>query len=99
MKAFKRLSIDPLTVYGTLCIKSRSATRPGGAGCVARVDEEIAIVQPKIVVIMGEDALKTLNELYLPLTRPISNSRASYNACPRRSTRSMSRTDSSLDEE
>ena len=40
--------------------------------CVARVVEEIAIVQPKIVVVMGPDALLTLNELALPLAREIA---------------------------
>jgi uracil-DNA glycosylase len=39
--------------------------------CVARLVEEIAIVQPKIVVVMGEDALEVLNELSLPLARPV----------------------------
>ena len=29
--------------------------------------EEIAIVQPRIVVVMGERALTTLNELAVPL--------------------------------
>jgi uracil-DNA glycosylase len=38
--------------------------------CVARIAEEIAIVQPKIVVVMGEDALAVLNDLGLPLARP-----------------------------
>ena len=33
--------------------------------------EEIAIVQPRIVVVMGEDALATLNELELPLAEPV----------------------------
>ena len=39
--------------------------------CVARLVEEIAIVQPKIVVVMGPDALDVLNELQLPLAREI----------------------------
>ena len=33
--------------------------------------EEIAIVQPRIVVVMGERALATLNDLELPLARRI----------------------------
>lgn len=68
MKAFKRLSIDPLSVYGTLCVKC-PLPDPSLAdfGCVARVLEEIAIVQPKIVVVMGLEALHTLNDLELPL--------------------------------
>ena len=56
MKAFKRLAIDPLAVYGTLCVKCPVPdTSLADPGCVARVAEEIAIVQPKIVVVMGEE--------------------------------------------
>lgn len=73
MKAFKRLSIDPLAVYGTLCVKCPLAD-PALAdfGCVSRVLEEIAIVQPKIVVVMGQEALETLNDLDVPLARQIA---------------------------
>jgi uracil-DNA glycosylase len=39
--------------------------------CQARLIEEIAIVQPKIVVVMGMEALDCLNELALPLAREV----------------------------
>jgi uracil-DNA glycosylase len=72
MKSFKRLSIDPLAVYGTLCVKcplgDPSLAEPA---CVARVVEELAIVQPRIVVVMGADALAALNDLDIPLARPL----------------------------
>ena len=72
MKSLKRLSIDPLAVYGTLCVKCPvSDSSLADFGCVARVVEEIAIVQPKIVVVMGADALRTLGELDIPLERPL----------------------------
>jgi uracil-DNA glycosylase family 4 len=72
MKSLKRLSIDPLAVYGTLCVKCPvSDTSLADFGCVARVVEEIAIVQPKIVVVMGPEALSTLGELDIPLARPL----------------------------
>jgi uracil-DNA glycosylase family 4 len=72
MKAFKRLAIDPLAVYGTLCVKCPvTDTALADPGCVARIAEEIAIVQPKMIVVMGEDALMTLNDLALPLARPV----------------------------
>ena len=45
--------------------------RPGAEECVARLVEELAIVQPKIVVVMGEPALRILNGLEVPLSRPI----------------------------
>ena len=72
MKAFKRLAIDPLAIYGTLCVKCPvSDTSLADPGCVARIAEEIAIVGPKIVVVMGEDALATLNDLELALAAPV----------------------------
>ena len=68
MKSFKRLSIDPLAVYGTLCVKCPIADPEQAADeCVARLVEEVAVVQPRIVVVMGERALATLNRLELPL--------------------------------
>jgi uracil-DNA glycosylase family 4 len=72
MKSLKRLNIDPLAVYGTLCVKCPVAdTDLAAEDCIARVMEEIAIVQPRIVVVMGERALVALNELELPLARVI----------------------------
>ena len=72
MKSFKRLGIDPLVVYGTLCAKCPIPEPDLAAGeCVARLVEELAIVQPKIVVVMGEPALRVLNGLSVPLSRPI----------------------------
>jgi uracil-DNA glycosylase family 4 len=68
MKSLRRLQIDPLTVYGTLFIKCPVAdTSLADPDCLARVAEEIAIVSPKIIVLMGVDALDALDELALPL--------------------------------
>ena len=64
MKSLKRLQIDPLAVYGTLCVKCPlSDASLADDACIARVAEEIAIVAPKIVVAMGAEALQALNEL------------------------------------
>ena len=72
MKSLKRLSIDPLAVYGTLCVKCPlSDSSLADFACVSRVVEEIAIVQPKIVVVMGADALAALNEMEIPLSRTV----------------------------
>jgi uracil-DNA glycosylase family 4 len=72
MKSLKRLSIDPLAVYGTLCAKCPlSDSSLADYACVARVVEEIAIVQPKIIVVMGSEALATLGEMDIPLARPL----------------------------
>jgi len=74
MKALKRLQVDPLAVYGTLFVKcpvgDPSLADPA---CVARVVEELAIVQPKIVVAMGDDAVAALNDLDVPLARPVEH--------------------------
>jgi uracil-DNA glycosylase family 4 len=72
MKSLKRLAIDPLAVYGTLCVKCPVAD-PAMAdpGCVARLAEELAIVSPKLVVVMGAEALATVNELDIPLAHTI----------------------------
>ena len=53
MKSFKRLAMDPTHA---------------SESCIARVAEEIAIVQPRMIVVMGDEALETLNDLELPLS-------------------------------
>ena len=73
MKSLKRLQIDPLAVYGTLCVKCPlSDPSLADPACVARVVQEIAIVQPKIVVVMGADALAALSEMDIPLARELT---------------------------
>jgi uracil-DNA glycosylase len=76
MKALKRLEIDPLAVYGTVCVKCPVAdTALAAPECVARLVEEIAIVGPRIVVVMGDEALEVLNDLALPLARRLTPTR------------------------
>ncbi len=73
MKSFKRLGIDPIVVFGSLCIKCPTSDPSlSSEECVGRLAEEIAIVQPRIVVIMGEQALGVLNRLQLPLAEVLS---------------------------
>ena len=68
MKSFKRLGIDPLVVYGTLCVKCPVADPSlADPACVARLLEELTIVAPRMVVVMGLEALDVLNELGVPL--------------------------------
>jgi len=72
MKSFKRLNIDPTVVYGTVCAKCPvEDPADADADCVARVADEFNIVEPKIVVIMGEDALSILNGLDISLSRTV----------------------------
>jgi uracil-DNA glycosylase family 4 len=68
MKSLKRLGIDPLSVYGTLCVKCPvSDPSLADPACLARLVEELAIVDPKIVVVMGEAALAVVNDQDVPL--------------------------------
>jgi uracil-DNA glycosylase len=67
-KSLRRLAIDPLAVYGTLCVKCPvSDPALADPACVSRLAEEIAIVQPKIIVVMGPEALAVVSELDVPL--------------------------------
>jgi uracil-DNA glycosylase len=72
MKSLRRLGIDPLAVYGTLSVKCPVADPSlADPACIGRLVQELAIVQPAIVVVMGEDALHVLNDLEVPLARTI----------------------------
>ena len=73
MKSLKRLGIDPLCVYGTLCVKCPvSDPSLADPACLARLIEELAIVEPKIVVVMGEAALAVLNDQDVPLASEVA---------------------------
>jgi uracil-DNA glycosylase len=73
MKSLKRLGIDPLAVYGTLCVKCPvSDPALADPACLARLIEELAIVDPKIVVVMGEAALAVLNDQDVPLASEVT---------------------------
>ena len=64
VKSLQRLHIDPLAVYGTNCFKFDGGDEEQAAEWLLR---ELHIVQPKLLVVMGEDALAFLNELGFPL--------------------------------
>jgi uracil-DNA glycosylase family 4 len=65
LKSLQRLRVDPLAVYGTNCLKFAGGDPEEARPWLVR---EIHIVQPKVVVVMGEDALAFLNELEFPLS-------------------------------
>jgi uracil-DNA glycosylase len=72
MKSFKRLGIDPLAVYGTVFVKCPvHDTEQSAPECRARVLEELAVVQPRIVVVMGEEAREELNALKVPMAAEV----------------------------
>jgi uracil-DNA glycosylase len=64
LKSLQRLHVDPLAVYGTNSLKF--ADQPE-ADAKPWLERELHIVQPKLVVVMGDEALAFLNELQFPL--------------------------------
>ncbi len=76
LKSVKRLGIDPLVVYGTNCVKCADGNPDeAAAACPAWLIREIAITEPKIVVVMGDEVVETLNDLAVPLSRPLDADR------------------------
>jgi uracil-DNA glycosylase len=65
LKSLQRLHVDPLAVYGTNCLKFGTEDPADAASWLTR---EIHIVQPKLVVVMGEAAVAFLNGLRFPLS-------------------------------
>ena len=65
LKSLQRLRVDPLAVYGTNCLKLAGQPEAEARAWLVR---EIHIVQPKLVVVMGEHAREFLNALEFPLS-------------------------------
>jgi uracil-DNA glycosylase family 4 len=68
LKSLQRLRVDPLAVYGTNCLKFAGGDEEEARPWLAR---ELHIVQPKLIVVMGEPALAFLNSLEFPLADPL----------------------------
>jgi uracil-DNA glycosylase len=68
LKSFERLGVDPLAVYGTNCLKFGTEDPEQAAAWLTR---ELHIVQPKLLVVMGEQAVEFLNGLDFPLSDPL----------------------------
>jgi uracil-DNA glycosylase family 4 len=64
LKSLQRLGVDPMAVYGTNCLKLADQAEDEARPWLAR---ELHIVQPKLVVAMGEETLRFLNEVEFPL--------------------------------
>ena len=76
LKSVQRLDIDPLLVYGTNVVKLGGDHGRDESELAERVYpmwllRELHIVQPKIVVVMGEDTLAVVNGLDLALAKPL----------------------------
>ena len=69
LKSLQRLQVDPLAVYGTNCLKFGTEDPADAAAWLTR---ELHIVQPKLVVAMGERSVAFLNELRFPLSDPVA---------------------------
>ena len=66
IKSLQRLNVDPLAVYGTNCLKFAGQKPEEARSMLTR---ELHIVQPKLIVAMGDDTLRFLNGLDFPLER------------------------------
>ncbi len=69
IKSLQRLHVDPMEVYGTNCVKFAGCDLALAAEWLRR---ELRIVEPKLVVVMGEDALDFLNGIAFPLSAAVS---------------------------
>jgi uracil-DNA glycosylase len=68
LKSLQRLGVDPLAVYGTNCLKFGTEEPDEASGWLLR---ELHIVQPKLLVVMGERAVAFVNDLRFPLADPL----------------------------
>jgi uracil-DNA glycosylase family 4 len=68
LKSLQRLRVDPMAVYGTNCLKFGGESFEEAAPWLTR---ELHIVQPKLLVLMGEQTVQFVNRLEFPLADPI----------------------------
>jgi uracil-DNA glycosylase family 4 len=72
MKGCQKLGIDSLILYGTNIIKCANVQEEEARErCSPYLVRELMVVQPKLVVIMGEAALQAMNALDFPLAQPL----------------------------
>ncbi len=67
-RSLERLDVDPAEVYGTNCVKFAAARDDACRDWFAR---ELRIVQPRLMVVMGDDTLEFVNRSEFPLSRPL----------------------------
>jgi uracil-DNA glycosylase family 4 len=68
IKSLQRLHVDPMEVYGTNAVKFAGCDLELAAEWLRR---ELRIVEPKLLVVMGDDALEFLNGSGFQLARPV----------------------------
>ena len=71
LKSLQRLHVDPLAVYGTNCFKFGTESQEDAAAWLTR---ELLIVQPKLIVAMGEKTGSFLGDIRFPLADPVDAS-------------------------
>jgi uracil-DNA glycosylase len=76
LKSMQRLGIDPLVLYGTLCIKCGGDGDDPAAGedvapFLPWLSREIQIVQPALIVPMGERVVEAMNGMGHPMAEPL----------------------------
>ena len=72
MKSCQRLKIDPLQLYGTNVVKCGELREAHPeAKCLDHLRRELAIVNPKLIVAMGEETVAALNAVKVPLAREL----------------------------
>jgi uracil-DNA glycosylase family 4 len=64
LKSIQRLRVDPMAIYGTNCLKYEEEPLEEAQGWLRR---EIHIVEPKLIVVMGDEVRSFLNSLEFPL--------------------------------
>jgi uracil-DNA glycosylase family 4 len=65
LKSVQRLRVDPMAIYGTNVVKYEGEENEEALRFLRR---ELHVVQPKIIVVMGQDALACLNAVRFPLS-------------------------------
>ena len=68
LKSLQRLRVDPMSVYGTNCLKFGTEDPADAATWLTR---ELYIVQPKLIVVMGERSVAFVDDLEFPLSDPL----------------------------
>jgi uracil-DNA glycosylase family 4 len=70
IKSLQRLHVDPMEVYGTNAVKFAGCDLGLSAEWLRR---ELRIVEPKLLVVMGDDALGFLNGIGFPLAQRVED--------------------------
>ena len=70
LKSLQRLHVDPMSVYGTNCIKFADGDEEESRPFLTR---ELHIVQPKLIVAMGENTVEYLNSIEFPLADKVED--------------------------